>query len=290
MSESKSSWRDVIAIHPVAEVFPKLDHEELRELGRDIKENGLRVKVTCWKDSDDKIYLLDGINRLDAMELAGIQIIKDGGIDPLLMAPILWGTTVNPVAWAISANIRRRHLSPQHRVTMAFEAHQAGRLYEGRRTFIRTSVPLTGKPGSAPKKKGVRGSVKGEVGIIAELAEVPVRTARRVLKKMQEGANGQKTAPMADRNKKPRSRIAQDQRSEEGPTSDTSVFKAPSFPLAEYLDGVIRTLHQVHGSLVDEIECGVLVKLTDEIRRIQNERLNASFTPTAARALVKSKP
>ena len=40
-----TSWRDRLKIHPAAELFPLMSADELRELGEDIKKNGLRDRV-----------------------------------------------------------------------------------------------------------------------------------------------------------------------------------------------------------------------------------------------------
>ena len=69
-----SSWRDVLPIHPTAELFPRLSPDELKTLGEDIKANGLQVPIVVRveKLGDEWIYqLLDGRNRLDAIELVG---------------------------------------------------------------------------------------------------------------------------------------------------------------------------------------------------------------------------
>src|SRR5262249_42861997 len=61
-------WRDRPKIPPAAELFPLMSEPELRELGEDIKANGLRTPIVVYKDK-----LLDGRNRLDAMELVGVK-------------------------------------------------------------------------------------------------------------------------------------------------------------------------------------------------------------------------
>jgi hypothetical protein len=77
------TWRDVLPVHPAADLFPLMSEAELRELGEDIKKNGLQIPIVVWiseRDSDhprrrkqpNRYSLLDGRNRLDAMELVGI--------------------------------------------------------------------------------------------------------------------------------------------------------------------------------------------------------------------------
>src|SRR5262249_25205209 len=77
------SWRDHIKVHPAADLFPMMSEPELRELGEDIKENGQRVQVVLWKDPSPggEHWLVDGRNRLDAMELVGIPQWTNGDAD-----------------------------------------------------------------------------------------------------------------------------------------------------------------------------------------------------------------
>ncbi len=71
------SWRDVLKVHPAADLFPMMTPDELKALGEDIKKNGLQVPITLSRDRhanrDDQ--LLDGRNRLDAMEAVGISVL-----------------------------------------------------------------------------------------------------------------------------------------------------------------------------------------------------------------------
>jgi ParB-like chromosome segregation protein Spo0J len=75
------NWRYDLSVHPAADLFPLMSEAELRELGEDIKKNGLQspIIVMSRPDIDDdgeeieQWYLLDGRNRLDAMALVGIK-------------------------------------------------------------------------------------------------------------------------------------------------------------------------------------------------------------------------
>jgi ParB-like nuclease domain len=63
------SWRDVLPIHRAAEQFPPVPPDELRALGEDIRKHGLRSPIVLWKASaEGQVYLLDGRNRLDAIQ------------------------------------------------------------------------------------------------------------------------------------------------------------------------------------------------------------------------------
>jgi hypothetical protein len=110
-------WRDVIKVHPAAELFPLLPHDELRALGEDIRRHGFRHPVTFWvpgepraiaaEDFDD-ISLLDGRNRFAAAETVGLDPLSP---DALRYHCIFEIDGVDPYEYVISANIHRRHLT-----------------------------------------------------------------------------------------------------------------------------------------------------------------------------------
>ena len=82
-------------VHPVAAMFPMMTDDELDDLAEDIKANGLVHPIVL--DADGK--LIDGRNRLTACRRAEVE-------------PAF--TTLNgqdPVAFIISCNVTRRHLS-----------------------------------------------------------------------------------------------------------------------------------------------------------------------------------
>ena len=89
-------------IHPFAELFPMMDECELKDLAADIKKNGLRGAITLF---DGKV--LDGRNRYLACDLAGVdpkfREHKDG----------------DPLAFVLSANLHRRHLTTSQRAMVA---------------------------------------------------------------------------------------------------------------------------------------------------------------------------
>jgi len=126
---SGSSWRDVLPVHPAADLFPRMSEPELRELGEDIKKNGLQVPIVAWISREDRDHpgryrepkrysLLDGRNRLDAMELVGIPFKLSWHKEYLWILEDRDNEYVDvqsgdPYEFVISANIRRRHLSAE---------------------------------------------------------------------------------------------------------------------------------------------------------------------------------
>src|SRR5262252_1955791 len=120
---ASSSWRSTLSIHPAAELFPRMTPEELRALGEDIIKNVLTSPIVLWQpDSKSPARLLDGISRLDAIEIATGSPVIVGA--PSIMAGqhfiacdkvIVLGKSVDPYAFVISANIHRRHLTAEQK-------------------------------------------------------------------------------------------------------------------------------------------------------------------------------
>ena len=129
--EQPRRWRDVLPVHPAAELFPLMSKDELRELGEDIKKNGLTAPIIFWvrerKDWDGmaRVQLLDGRNRLDAMEHIGLKLLKGGkfNLDALKLSLDLvvgvpsgsYKHVPDPYAYVLSANIHRRHLTAEQK-------------------------------------------------------------------------------------------------------------------------------------------------------------------------------
>jgi hypothetical protein len=80
--------------HPLANIFPLPDDEELRALADDIKHRGLLESITTL-DSE----ILDGRCRYRACRMAGVEpgFVLYSGEDP--------------VGFVLSKNVRRRHLN-----------------------------------------------------------------------------------------------------------------------------------------------------------------------------------
>jgi hypothetical protein len=123
------TWRDKLPVHPAADLFPMMSDAELRELGEDIRENGLHQPIIVYTDRENKAWLLDGRNRLAAMERVDIRFTIEvtnervsfsaeeievgdyfhdhGGVD----YGVFEDNGVDPYSYVIGANIHRRHLT-----------------------------------------------------------------------------------------------------------------------------------------------------------------------------------
>jgi ParB-like chromosome segregation protein Spo0J len=87
-------------IHPVAAMFPMLAADELQELADDIKANGQVQPIML----DACGQLIDGRNRLAACKLAKVDPVFDH-----------LEKDRDPVAYILSTNVARRHLSKGQR-------------------------------------------------------------------------------------------------------------------------------------------------------------------------------
>src|SRR5262245_42703579 len=100
------SWRDVLKIHPACELFDPLPPDELRALGEDIKKSGLWEKIKYIDtigDCDSRDFVVvDGQNRLDAMEMVGMQVIDDRRVNWDYFEDVSLPTDADVIAYVIS--------------------------------------------------------------------------------------------------------------------------------------------------------------------------------------------
>jgi len=96
--------------HPLAELFPLMTDAEINEMAEDIKANGQKSKIVLF---DGKI--LDGRNRYRACLLASVepQFTTYAG--------------KNEVAFVVSLNLHRRHLTTSQRAVVAAKISEASR-------------------------------------------------------------------------------------------------------------------------------------------------------------------
>jgi hypothetical protein len=135
MTTKAKSWRDQIKIHPAADLFPMMRAVESKATGEDIKKNGLHFRVAVFKlQKHFQPELLDGRNRLDAMEAVGFEIRVDHRDNDFKSNPevAIWARVsptdmwfeirpielrgdqgVDPYEYVLSVNVHRRHLTPE---------------------------------------------------------------------------------------------------------------------------------------------------------------------------------
>lgn len=141
--------------HPVADLFPLMPDPELEALARDIEANGLREPI--WLHSDGRI--IDGRNRYRACMLVGVE-----------PGTRVWDGEGDLVAFVVSLNLHRRHLSESQR---AMVAAKIANMDQGR---------PAGKPENLPDSPAVTQSAA------AELLNVSDRSVRHGRKVRSQGA------------------------------------------------------------------------------------------------------
>lgn len=91
-----------MAYHEYANLFPMLGYRELQDLSSDIQKNGLQVPITLYEGK-----VLDGRNRYQACLMAEVELITENY------------TGEDALAYVISHNLRRRHLTESQRAMVA---------------------------------------------------------------------------------------------------------------------------------------------------------------------------
>ncbi len=118
-SELRQPWRELMPVHPAAEMFPLMNRDEGRELADDIEKNGLREKVELFDDRELGQCVVDGRTRLDALELLGRKIFEndEGYPNPEFFSwdPTKGASPPDPFAYVVSKNLHRRHLIREQR-------------------------------------------------------------------------------------------------------------------------------------------------------------------------------
>jgi hypothetical protein len=123
-----AGWRATLPIHPAAELFPLMPSDERKELAEDIKKNGLITPLAVWRadsDSPDSpLQLLDGRNRLDAIETAFGSPVRvkppdietaNGPVAAVGERVMILPSSVDPWAYVVSVNVKRRHLTAKQK-------------------------------------------------------------------------------------------------------------------------------------------------------------------------------
>src|SRR2546430_9180645 len=92
-----------IPFHPLASMFPLMEGEEFDALVADIKTNGQRDPIVLYQGK-----ILDGRNRYRACLAAGVglKLSKHEDNSPYIG---------DPVAYVVSKNIHRRHLTAEQK-------------------------------------------------------------------------------------------------------------------------------------------------------------------------------
>jgi ParB-like chromosome segregation protein Spo0J len=177
--------------HPLSLIFPCMEAEELRNLGADIKLNGLREPIWLYEDK-----ILDGNNRYRAIIQVGMEYkLTDASFrqfDPK--------TQGDPLKFVISANLHRRHLTESQRAMIAGQivtTKLGSNQYKGEDGKIDTAkaaVLLNVSESSVKRAKKVYEKAAPEVVDALHKGELRLGMAASVVAKPKE----QQTQAMAD--------------------------------------------------------------------------------------------
>jgi ParB-like chromosome segregation protein Spo0J len=148
-------------VHPLAELLPRLNAHDRARLREDVEAHGVLVPVTIFAGR-----LLDGRHRLQAARDAGVMTVP---------AVELRGTMADALAFVMSHNVNRRHLSGSQRALMGARIRRsdAARASWGEGTVAGGGVPLQWQVAEA-------------VGV----AERYIRDAERLLESAREDVIG----------------------------------------------------------------------------------------------------
>lgn len=146
----------MVDFHPLADAFPLMEGDDFDQLVKDIEDNGQRHPVMRYEGR-----ILDGRNRYRACQRLGIK------------AHMVEYTGTDPVAYVISENLARRHLTPGQR---AIAAEKLATALQGR---PRKNGTANGPAGpEAPKHE----TTITEAAQLMDASPTAVKRVRRVRK------------------------------------------------------------------------------------------------------------
>jgi hypothetical protein len=251
--------------HPaLVGLVPAASPEDRRRLKEDIRLNGQREEIETYEG-----YVVDGMERLGACQALGIDCMAreragEGGVAEL-------------IAYAVSKNLARRHLSKTQRAALAckaarrLQADMQRRQQEGRslggRTAGRGRRLHSTEPAPAPSCRRRKPQSTDIVAQQFGVSGTAVRDVRFIEKRVPELvdmlASGSITksrarqiadAPEADRPKllllaaagKPKINAGVESSGSPDATDQVRLFVRKCQPLAQKLDRVIKTLLAEH--------------------------------------------
>lgn len=150
--------------HEAAALFPLMDSHEADELLRDIKANGLLSPIELLSGK-----ILDGRNRYRACLAASVE-------------PKYISITVeDPVAYVLSRNLHRRHLTVSQRAMIA----QKARAYYDQQAKERQKIRTGSQPGADKETfpELSRGQARDQAGALTGVSGIYVDRARRVIER-----------------------------------------------------------------------------------------------------------
>lgn len=154
-------------IHPAASAFPLMPEAELEQLAKDIATRGQDLPIVLHQGQ-----VLDGRNRLLACERAGVP-----------PKTVEWdGRGGSPTAFAVGANIHRRHLTESQRAMLAAEFEPLF-AEEARQRQVANLRKGAETPVTAPgREREAKGTAAAQAASAVGSAERSVQRAKAVAK------------------------------------------------------------------------------------------------------------
>src|SRR5206468_1144364 len=86
-SSPVDAWRKHIKVHPAADLFPMMTGAALNGLVKSVRKDFVTQPLVLWPDPSGELLLIDGRNRLSALERAfgpiqHAKFAKRYGIEP----------------------------------------------------------------------------------------------------------------------------------------------------------------------------------------------------------------
>lgn len=174
------------APHEIAKIFPEATPEEKRELTQDIRKHGLQEPIILFEGK-----VLDGRTRQEACAKAGIKPSYKR-FEELSSADTNGAT---PLAWAVSHNLKRRHLRPSQLAILAAETIPAFER-EAKQRQLAALKKGKEKPTRQTSPNGAGGRSAQKAAKAAGVSETNVKKARRLLKEAPDKAADVKAGKM----------------------------------------------------------------------------------------------
>ena len=182
-----SNWRKQYKVHPAADVFDMMADDELVVMGEDIKQHGLKhpivMFVTTRPTNNGRFKtvsrrLLDGRNRLEAMERAGLGTELPEGLVKTITRIEGSEAEAEAAAHIIGLNIHRRHLTKQQQADLIVAAIATAEK-PGHRG------PVSEAKGGRGKRNPIREKALAVNAELPKEKQVSERTIKRALAKAE---------------------------------------------------------------------------------------------------------
>jgi ParB-like chromosome segregation protein Spo0J len=216
--------------HAALSLFPEMEGEELRALAADIRANGLLNPVALSGTT-----VLDGRNRLLACKMADVE---PNFIQWDLASEV---THVSAVAWVISQNMSRRHLTASQRAAIALEVEKL-LAAEARK---RQSTSSGGKSPQLVERlpQAAKGKARDKAGELLKVSGRYVQDAKRIAKEspdlIPEIRAGRLSIARAKK------QLKQKEKSNVHPANSATALRAEARNLVQHLRAVVDSFNLI---------------------------------------------